>query len=210
MKKFMSLSEISISLGINSRATIRYVHKLFPGKIKRGSKPTLLDKEEVSLLKNYFEAQRMGRPKGSTHRDNPKEGFISARVSKTTEDYFRENKKLMGSGSISALILEAFPTIYGMTVNKIKALFSREELLTILTSFKGRNIRPENPGASIRLEPMKNHQFKNFNFGKLTEKYLTLSYADRFIIELWANKFWNGVTVGGVRNTTEDPEEYIK
>lgn len=147
---------------------------------------------------------------GRNKKEKKKTGFISLRVSKETEDYFRINKKLMGSGSVSALILDAFPTVYRVIVNRVKSTFSREELLTILTSFKDGKINPEKPGSSIRLEPMKNHQFKNFNFGLLTEKYLQLSYADRFIVELWANKFWNGVTVGGVRNTTEDPEEYIR
>ncbi|MCK4828477.1 hypothetical protein KA005_72775 [bacterium] len=147
---------------------------------------------------------------GRNKRDDRKSGFVSARTSKDTEDFFRENKKLLGSGSVSALVLDAFPKLYAVTVGKIKTIFSREELLTILTSFNRRNINPTQAGSEINLRPIKNHKFKNFDFGALTDKYIQLSYADRFIVELWANKFWNGVTVGNIRNTTQDPEEYIK
>lgn len=142
--------------------------------------------------------------------EDKKTGFISSRTSKATEDFFRENKKLTGSGSVSALVLDSFPTIYGITISMLKADFTREELLTILTSFNGKKVNPERPGSPVQFEPIKNHKFKDFDIEVLNQKFSNRSRSDRFIIELWANKFWNGVTVGGVRNTTDDPEEYIR
>lgn len=147
---------------------------------------------------------------GRTKLDHKKDGFVSARTFKSTEDFFRKHKKLMGSGSCASIVLDALPIIYQFTISRLKEKFTREELLTILTSFNKHKVDPMYPGSSVRLEPIKNHKYKDFDINVLTEKYLRLSFADRFIVEIWAHMFWKGVTVGLVRNTTQDPEEYIK
>ncbi|MEK0371252.1 MAG: hypothetical protein QQN55_08885 [Nitrosopumilus sp.] len=161
--------------------------------------------EGTTFRENY---KHLGRAKGSTYKDNPKTGYISARVNKSTEDFFRENKKLMGSGSVSSLILDIFPILYNETIKQMKKDFNRDELLIILTSFKGNVGHPSSEYS--RLKPIKNNKFNGFDFVTFELKFLNLTLSDRFIIEIWANKFWNGVTVGSVRNTSEDPEEYIK
>jgi len=113
-------------------------------------------------------------------QSNYKTGTISTRVSKSTETFFKNNK-LKGSGAISALVLDSFHEIYASTVIRLKLDFKKDFLISLVKSQNGEKIDPENI------------QFVS-----------TLSLADSFIINLWANAFWYG------DNEIEDIEEYIK
>ena len=131
-----------------------------------------------------------------------KDGYVSARTSKKTDLFFKGNR-LQGSGAISSLVLESFPVLYESTTEKIKQIFTREELLTILTSNNGRRISPEDPQLVDILRPIKDHKYKDFDVTRFIEKANTLSLPEVFLVEIWANTFWYG-------EATDDPEEYIK
>ena len=134
-------------------------------------------------------------------KSNRKTGRTAHRVRESTEKYFRNNR-LKGSGAVSSLVLDAFPGLFKRTIKDVKEMFTREELLTILSSCNGRSIDVEVSGLHS-IHPMK-HEFKNFDINKLREKLSSLSHPELFIIEIWANAFWYGGDV------TEDPEEYIR
>lgn len=134
-------------------------------------------------------------------KSNTKDGYVSARTRKSTETFFK-GRILKGSGAISSLVLDSFPGLFKRTIAGIKDIFTREELLTILSACNGRQIDPE-VLVLKDIPPMK-HEFKNFSVQKLREKLSSLSYPELFIIEIWANTFWYESSV------TEDPEEYIK
>lgn len=134
-------------------------------------------------------------------KNHTKDGYVSARTTKSTEKYFKGNK-LKGSGAISSLVLESFPTIYQETVEETKKNFSREELLTILSSCNGHLIDPKVPVLKD-IPPMK-QEFEGFDIQKLRKKISSLPYSELFLIEIWANTFWYG------NSPTDDPEEYIK
>lgn len=134
-------------------------------------------------------------------KSNRKTGRTAIRVSKATEEFFKDNK-LTGSGAVSALVLDSFPFLYQKTVESLKENFSREELLTILSASNGRSVDVE--VSKLHCVWPIEHEFENFDINKLRGKLSSLSHPELFIIEIWANTFWYGTS------PTDDPEEYIK
>lgn len=140
-----------------------------------------------------------------------KTGFISARVNSFTDDFFK-GYKLQSSGSVASLVLDAFPTLYQVTVNKIKKLFTEQELIAIVSTGNGYAITPGmvpdfwwHISESIKYDLL-DQQFE-IDKDQILEKAKSLSLPESFIVELWANTFWYG---GGMENDKKDIYKYIK
>ncbi|MCK4814584.1 hypothetical protein KA005_02345, partial [bacterium] len=123
-----------------------------------------------------------------------------------SHDYFHKNK-LVKSGSVSAIVLNTFPAIYEATVQRLKDMFTEQELKALLSTGENYNILPESL-------PVFYHRIMDaIKYFKMSEKYeleketflekaQSLSLPEALIAEIWVSTFWS--------NYTGDIEEYIK
>ena len=135
-----------------------------------------------------------------------KKGFgINARIDEKAYKFFHKYK-VNKSGAVSAIVLNTFPVIYEATVQKIKDMFSEEELKAILST--GENHKILSGSLPVFYHRMSDaiQYFKlceNYPIDKQTflKKAQSLSLPEALIAEIWVNTFWS---------SDNNIKEYIK
>lgn len=119
---------------------------------------------------------------------------ISARVKEETKTFFDENS-LQSSGSLSMLLIEAFPQMYKATIHKAKEMFSRDELMLIIDVHNGYALTPGmisefwwHIAEGIKYDNLAEKW--NINKDEIIKKAQSLSVPESFILTVWANGFW--------------------
>lgn len=136
-----------------------------------------------------------------------KSGTIAARVGKRAKEFFT-GFTLQSSGSVSSLVLEAFPGLYNVTVKKIKDLFTERELLAIIATHNGFAMTPGmlvdvwwHISEAIKYGALE-FEVEGFNKDEIIKKAKTLTLFESFVVGIWATNFWYGPDAEG-RNILE-------
>ncbi len=136
--------------------------------------------------------------------------FVGSRVRENTKEFFK-GFKLKKSGSVLSLWIDSMPSLYEITVFKVKKVFTLSELRFILSVSNKCKVSPNEDGdfylfwknAFKDLEPEKLKAEFDVDKTDLWKKLSGLSFPELFLVEIWANTFCYGDFEG-------DIEDYIK
>jgi hypothetical protein len=141
-----------------------------------------------------------------------KEKKITPRISEQTAEWIPANFANMNAGA--EYILEAFPVLYRRTLEEIKGVLTKSELMVMIDVFNGHALTPRMSGQELWWSVSEGIKYdsldqkwdiKKEDMQKKMEGLTTFQCA---CLEIWANGFWYAEK--GIEENRLDVEKHVE